>query len=320
MFKLIQKYLRTRELARIDRKYSNLPGKVITDFESNLNNEFNEAWNSFTAKWYNGTPDEHTISPSINRRYITSQWWGGDTEENYNENGNADYSKTDITYTIDENFFRVYNKWGGEKIVACFGCSNTIGIGLPDKETWPYVLNQHISDKEYTCRNFGINGGSADTISRLIQAYLNTAKPHAIVCLFPDMFRMEYINKDKKRIINFSPAIPFFSKQYTPEHAVIKAFTNEYFAFFNLIKNINFIESMCANKGVKFIWHTWSKPILEMDPNTVKRFTSTQFLIDNNKMVDPFTVVRWEDDLARDGIHFGAHYNKAIAQAFAKKL
>jgi lysophospholipase L1-like esterase len=320
MLNLVRQFFRDREKVRLDKKYSCLSNEIIADFQDHLNNEFNEAWNGFTAKWDNSIPADYLSSSSINRRYKTTLWWGTDTEQNYDKGGNKRYSKKDITYTVNDNLFREYNRWGGEKIVACFGCSNTIGIGLPDEQTWPYILNQHIGNQEYTCYNFGVNGGSADTISRLVRTYLNTAKPHTIICLFPDMFRMEYINVERKRILNFSPAIPYFSKQYTPECTIIKAFTNEYFAFFNLIKNINYIESMCSSRGIKFIWHTWSKPILEMDPNTVKRFTSTQLLTENNKMIDPFTAVRWEDDLARDGIHFGAHYNKAIAQAFAKRL
>ena len=311
MLKLIKQFLCNQEIYRLDRKYSSLSKSDVNNFQINLNNAFSEAWGSFTAKWYNSVPEQHTVSSSINKRLITSQWWGGDTEKNYNECGNKQYSTTDITYTINENYFRTYNKWGGGKTVACFGCSNTIGIGLPDKETWPYILNEIIGETDYSCYNFGVNGGSADTMSRLIMTYLNIAKPHTIICLFPDMFRMEYVNVSRQRIMNFSPAIPFFSKHYTPEHAVIKAFTNEYFAFFNLIKNINYIESMCAERGVKFIWHTWSKPVLELTPETIRRYTKAQFLTDSeNKLLNPFNIKCWEEDLARDGIHFGAHYNK----------
>lgn len=286
------------------------------------------SWKNFTAAQFNffddqqahdaQEPDRQCIDKCA--RVTKLKWWNIDTFKNYKKCGNKKYSEQDIIYTVDSTYFRRYNRWGGKKKVACFGCSNTAGIGLPDRETWVYQLNDLLGIEEYTCRNYGMCGASADTISRFVSMYLNNNTPDIIVCLFPDVFRFEYISSRKKRHTNYSPCISPLQSWYVPEYAYIKAMTNEYFVLNNFIKNLKFIEALCLNKNIKFIWHTWSDLVLNLDPSLVESILGTNCLFDGNKLLDPYSKIDLWKDTARDGKHYGVLYNTMIAQGFAKKL
>ena len=53
--------------------------------------------------------------------------------------------------------------------VWCFGCSHTMGIGLPLHHTWPHILEKQI---DFKTKNFGVAGSGADMIWRLIENWV----------------------------------------------------------------------------------------------------------------------------------------------------
>ncbi len=230
---------------------------------------------------------------------------------------------TPVTYTVNSAGFRMYERWGGPNKVACFGCSNTFGQGLMDHETWPYLLQDNLDSTKYTAYNYGLCGASADTISRLIFLYTQLHKPHAIICLFPDIFRKEYFTKNTKLPVNFCP---FMDKKYIPSDKEYQSYiglVNQYDGFFNFIKNIKFIETICNANNIRFYWHTWSPQLLDIDRLTIKTyFNQKNCLIKDDMLYDIELKNNIRDKCfkARDGAHNGEKYNSILSNEFAKML
>lgn len=66
--------------------------------------------------------------------------------------------------------------------VWCFGCSHTMGTGLPLHHTWPHILEKQL---EVKTKNFGIGGSGADLSWRLIKNWVenSTHKPEHVYIL-----------------------------------------------------------------------------------------------------------------------------------------
>jgi hypothetical protein len=254
----------------------------------------------------------------------TLKWIPSDTIETYIKNGNKKYSENDITYEVNEYGYRTSkesNEVFKDNLVACFGCSNTFGIGLPLKETWPTILNQMLGD-EWSVKNYGVIGASNDTISRLIYNYTLNNKPKIICCYFPEISRIEVVDDDQEFIINcmFGDLDHSYFKRFYNENELKKIkntydahkiICNEKSCMFNFIKNFKFIETICKLYNIKFYWGTWSSLQYILPNELIKKHF-------NDKNLISYSLIR--NDYARDNIHFGKETNKKIANNFFQKI
>lgn len=96
-----------------------------------------------------------------------------------------------ITYTYNSHGFRCGEFNPAEQAILTLGCSFTEGVGMPQEQTWPYILAQHLN---LPCWNLGVGGGSADMCFRLAKHYLSWLKPTMVVLLCPRPFRMEFFD------------------------------------------------------------------------------------------------------------------------------
>lgn len=278
----------------------------------------------YTGVWTNDGADI-TLLPCNSSDTKVQQWCCTDTYEKYKLSNNTKYDADNITYRTN-GIFRIADRYtNAKKHIACFGCSNTFGVGLPYEKTWPYLLNKKIGT-DYMCHNFGVNGGSADTICRLVYSLLVKEKPDVIICHFPDMFRIEYYNINDENIAHFGP---WSQEKHEAEYKAYNLLTNEYVAFFNFVKNFKFIETLCKQYNVPFIWHTWSRGILSFDEisyeNNGKGITdlylNTDCIIHGDVMYDIVKQVPEAGvDRARDEMHLGETYNDILSTEFAKLL
>jgi len=240
-------------------------------------------------------------------------------EEYYNKNiaSNPDhrYFKKQFSYTLDINAFRKYDLKETNKTIYCFGCSNTFGFGLADDETWPYLLSQKFNF-EYTPMNYGLIGGSADTIARLVYQTVSIKKPDYVFILFPGMYRKEYIT-ESCRVMNFNVATAngkvhskensLYYDKCREEYSSYLRLSNPNESFFNFIKNIKFIE--LALKDIPFIWGTTCRTLCS-NKNVLSRYINISNMIDTDKLNDiPNTH-------ARDGEHYSYNYNECISEKF----
>lgn len=236
---------------------------------------------------------------------------------------NPKYKNVEISYKENSEGFRLYDKAGGSNIIACFGCSNTYGVGLPDSETWPYLLWKKLGQDAYTVYNIGSPGASNDRISRLVYSFLKQAKPKAIFCLFPDIIRKEAYSETSCEFLNFLPVrnnIAFSEEEYTN----LCNTTDINSSLLNFIKNYKFIETLCYKNNVKFLWHTWSLPLLNirlddlkimLDIDASNTINTGSLLLD----IDGMRGMRGNNyEKARDGDHHGAGYNRILATKFSE--
>lgn len=91
--------------------------------------------------------------------------------------------------TIDREIEYHYDKWGyrnREEInspdAIAVGCSTTFGIGMDDERIWPTLVSKEIG---MSIRNFGIPGGSFESIHRVLTVWLEELKPKYVFLAYP---------------------------------------------------------------------------------------------------------------------------------------
>ena len=77
--------------------------------------------------------------------------------------------------------------------VMALGCSCTYGFGLDEHEAWPALLEDRIGMPVY---NFGVNGGSADSVFRVLATHLPIIQSKIICVQAPSDYRRELICND----------------------------------------------------------------------------------------------------------------------------
>lgn len=247
---------------------------------------------------------------NFNGQIIKSvNWYCDEEKEEYNIEGNKEYKPSDVLYEINEYGYRTSketNDFFNENLVACFGCSNTFGYGLPWSETWSTKLNDKLG-VDWCVKNYGICGASMDTISRLIYNYTISHKPKIICCFFPEIFRMELFSDDK--LSNFTPVYSKHQNKKIYQNYI--NIINEDFGVYMFVKNFKFIETICKLNDIKFYWSTWSKTIFHFNDEMTKIF-----LNENGIKVVEHDTHFCNQPKARDNGHFGREVNEKIAQGF----
>ncbi len=269
-------------------------------------------WEGIAQKW---------DGPIIHESY----WLFGDNEDNYNKNGHSKYGPNSILYYMNENGYRVnaHNYPNSGEVIAAFGCSNTVGVGLPWEETWCAILNKNLGD-EYVVKNYGVSGCSNDFICRKIYNYLEIHKPKAIVCFFPNFSRAELIYPNENNMLfnaidNIKGLIQreghFMGAKGTQFIEFLNAYEtifNSEYAVYNFFKNLHFIKTICELKKVPFIWSTWDIQLNSINNILIQKKLDSNYVKANERLM--------EKDFARDNCHFGSDFNRMLANDFTNKL
>ena len=225
-------------------------------------------------------------------------------------NINPVYKNVEIKYHINNHGYRYYpnNPNKGSKKAFCFGCSFTLGHGLPDNETWPYILNEKLG-KDWSVYNFGVYGSSFEEMARIFyQVIKSTPKeehPAAVFFLLPDFTRKSYIgNKTNKKpvytniVLKKNPEATYEAvieelktKNYT--EADIKAKAYSYFSsvqcFFDNVMIFNLVREICAKYNIPWFWYTWSHIYWSLPKEIIAEYMCTENTVtDDNglKIID----------------------------------
>lgn len=127
----------------------------------------------------------------------TLDWLPTDTEKLYLTNIKkfpeffADKEWTqpgNITYHINAHGFR--GEFYTEPDIVALGCSNTMGIGLPEDKIWCYQLGQKLN---MTVTNLGVGGIGTDSIYNIVKSMIlsKIVKPKFVAMLVPPIGRLE---------------------------------------------------------------------------------------------------------------------------------
>lgn len=90
----------------------------------------------------------------------------------------VDYKFNDFGYRASFNYEDLLDT----KKIVCIGCSFTEGVGLDEKETWPYLLSQQIG---LPYLNLGVAGGSQGYVVWQIMNVLKNVQKDNIFVLSP---------------------------------------------------------------------------------------------------------------------------------------
>ena len=150
-----------------------------------------------------------------------------------------------ITYELNSDGFRCSNFNKPNKYLIALGCSFTVGIGLPLKDTWPQMAATAL---ELNAATLAWGGSSADTCFRLAEYWVPKLQPKLVVMLTPPVARFELISKDQ--INTFLP-----SHEVGATEPVIGEYIKRWFAFdensrINRHKNQLAIKALCAENNV----------------------------------------------------------------------
>ena len=136
-------------------------------------------------------------------RGTTQDWFHCDLEWWFDKNKPDGWTKESIKYTFNVEGFRneldltEFYPYG--HVPGCdlyIGDSHTFGIGVNAEDTWAYKHHRKYGgENDYV--NMGVSGGSLDTVTRLLGAWIPLLRPSNIYLLEPAPNRSEFILEDE---------------------------------------------------------------------------------------------------------------------------
>lgn len=196
--------------------------------------------------------------PDINSvKDCVFDWWPSDSEESYHRLMNDPAWRTyieqqgwhlpgAITYKFNSLGYRGSEPQWDRPLLMTFGCSFTMGIGLPQDLVWPWIVGKHL-DLEVV--NFSLGGMPADWCFRMAEYWVQYHRPVLAVMLAPPHERIELIVNDKGTGYTYSSQNPVNDK-----------FLQIWFSYeenirLNSIKNKLAFKSLCDQEGVQSLYY-----------------------------------------------------------------
>lgn len=186
------------------------------------------------------------------------EWMPTDTEELYRQNlQNPEFvavadkhgwtAPRPITYCINSQGFRGKDFDSTVNNIVTLGCSFTIGVGLRESETWPYLLGSRLGQHVH---NIAWGGWSADTLFRMAQYWIPQLRPALVVMLAPGAARLE-LATDTEQYENITPSDSILHDNYLRNW-----FANQQNHDLNQLKNTLAIEMICTQANAKFMCYS----------------------------------------------------------------
>lgn len=254
---------------------------------------------------------------------------GCDSELNYYNKGNKKYKEDQILYHLDKFDFRISNKecrLDNKEVVACFGCSQTLGVGLPWEETWPFILNNLFEDK-LCVKNYGSDGASINKITRLIYNYIKNYSPKAILCLLPDIFRKEFIKTklslsiQLEQYINDKNLIDILNNKKLNSDELdfisLNRFSDINNSVYNFLKDLKFLELISQTYNLPILIFSWDPFLIE---SFYKKKIYSKLICIPNKTEYEYLIDYTNSEKARDNVHLGFKSNKLFSNIFYRSL
>lgn len=113
----------------------------------------------------------------------------------------------DIRYTFNEFGFRsdsFVDRFKNPHSILTSGCSLTVGVGVDQEESWPYILRKMIQDRlgePVVLWNIATSGASSDYVVRGIYKVLNILRPEFTFVQWPSDIRFEMPSDTNENIL-----------------------------------------------------------------------------------------------------------------------
>jgi len=152
---------------------------------------------------------------------------------------------TSIEYKFNSHGFRT-PEFDNTVDAVCFGCSFTMGTGLPIEMTWPVQFST-ISD--LSVANLAHAGSSNDTAFRIARNYLPLLRPKYALWLQTDKHRLELIDD------YLSLSMNILAGDSSSNEQIDNAFVKQWFASesnqdLNLEKNTRAFRNLCNELNI----------------------------------------------------------------------
>lgn len=217
-------------------------------------------------------------------------WWPSDSEESFNrlmqDPEHRAYFQSKgwdqpgaITYEFNQHGFRSDEFEPNVPSIAAFGCSFTMGIGLPKQDVWPWLVGSALGLRVY---NFSIGGKSADWCFRLAEYWVPRLRPTVAIMCAPPRHRFELTLDDA------TGDTTTYSSHETHSDSFIQTwFTVDENSRLNTVKNRLAFKALCDQCNI---------PSLNYDS------------------MEQFARSREELEYARDHMHAGPRGHKMFAE------
>jgi hypothetical protein len=146
----------------------------------------------------------------------TLDWWPSDSKENFHrmmqDPAHREYfhkygwdQPGGITYEFNSLGFRGQEPDWSKPSLFTFGCSFTMGIGLKQEQTWPWLVGKALGLQVV---NFAMGGKSSDWCFRMAQYWVRKNKPTLALMLAPPHERLELVTDDQGNGCEYTSHVP----------------------------------------------------------------------------------------------------------------
>lgn len=227
------------------------------------------------------------------------------------KNGYTNYADQDFEYIINEAGFRGPWQLGDNTSPALgvFGCSFTFGVGLPDYDSYPYLIGNNLGCQVY---NFGVPGGSMNRATRYYSLASSYQKFDYVIFLVPHIGRMEVPRMfgDHVSCMNVIPNWESSDKtEEVKRKEIYKALDDDYFEY-DTLRNVMQCVTLAKANNTKIYFSSWDMPTYDLIYDYLGA--------DSGMMLPWFEVLEFQkgtrSNLARDGAHPGPMSHATFAQ------
>ena len=214
---------------------------------------------------------------------------------NRDEQSRSSTDYKDFSYYINDIGFRdQYPDKSTQNIFAFFGCSMTLGEGLPTEDNFPHRVSKHFNRQHL---NLGLPGVGAYRIALMFAAAVNVWNIETAVVTLPNWARFHYVDSmDNMKLIHLPWSIDNKECETVRQH-ILTDFSDQY--MLSATKDaINYITMIAKLKNINLVLTAW-------DPDVARMITTiTGYCGPKYDLWDPFKQQE-PGDFARDNIHPG---------------
>lgn len=234
---------------------------------------------------------------------------------NYFSTDHPDYPTFNKNYTENINYrfnnlgFRSQDIVENTECVATFGCSFSMGVGIPEEKRFGNVVAERLNLAAY---NFAVAGTDFAWVGHNISTFLKNQchglKTKYIIVLWPDIVRFSWLGFDNQNKHFIFTEMPRNIKDNTWQADFVIDWENKVGPVYQL-QTMRYIEMLCELYDVKLLQQLSShSQWIQTDLKSLKYCPEILNPEQNNTMY-------WDE--GRDG-HFGILSHEKLANAFLK--
>lgn len=233
------------------------------------------------------------FSTDDGKTHLNKKWDGGDFDYRFNDLG-----------------FRSPQIKEGTDCVVTFGCSNALGVGVPEDKRFGDIIANRLGYQPYNFASVGSDfAWTAHNILLFFQNNFHKLKPKVIVVLWPDLARFSWAtrNQDNDNLVH--TIIPSIVKENSWEQSFMLNWSSKASLVY-LLYTARAIELLCKAHKIKIVQ--------QLTNDIDDYFNDIESLKYDYFLYNPYDhSLFW--DKGRDS-HIGVESHKKIAESFLQFL